>query len=176
MGGLDKWTPEEDLEFLRGQPEVEIALYPDADHAFAHDPARPTYRKDDAEDAWARAVAFLASGDVVGRELRGDRPARHGPRAARISLRRRHDDPSLDIDVFEVKLGDEFLMSSLFTASEIALATLALAALPGADLDVVVGGLGLGYTAAAVLADGRVRSPSTWWKRFPQSLTGTNVS
>ncbi|MGH8791490.1 MAG: spermidine synthase, partial [Stackebrandtia sp.] len=38
------------------------------------------------------------------------------------------------------------------------LARLGLAAHPGADLDVVVGGLGLGYTARAVLDDARVRS------------------
>jgi spermidine synthase len=74
-----------------------------------------------------------------------------------ISLRRRLE-PTLQIDVYEVKLGDEFLMSSLFTVAEIALAELALAALPGLDLDVVVGGLGLGYTARAVLQDPRVRS------------------
>jgi len=74
-----------------------------------------------------------------------------------ISLRRRWE-PSLDVDVYEVKLGDEFLMSSLFTVSEIELATRALAELPGTELDVVVGGLGLGYTARAVLADPRVRS------------------
>ena len=50
-----------------------------------------------------------------------------------------------------MKLGDEFLMSSLFTASEEALARLGLAALPGEGLEVVVGGLGLGYTARTVL-------------------------
>jgi spermidine synthase len=74
-----------------------------------------------------------------------------------ISLRRRLE-PSLNIDVYEVKLGDEFLMSSLFTVAEIELARLGLAMLPGAELDVVVGGLGLGYTARAVLDDPRVRS------------------
>jgi spermidine synthase len=74
-----------------------------------------------------------------------------------ISVRRRLE-PTLQIDVYEVKLGDEFLMSSLFTVAEIALARLALAELPGRDLDVVVGGLGLGYTARAVLQDPRVRS------------------
>jgi len=74
-----------------------------------------------------------------------------------ISLRRRVE-PSLGVDVFEVKLGQEFLMSSLFTVAESELARLGLAALPGADLDVVVGGLGLGYTARAALADPRVRS------------------
>jgi len=74
-----------------------------------------------------------------------------------ISLRRRRE-PSLEQDVFEIKLDDEFLMSSLFTISEIALAELALELHRGTDLDVVVGGLGLGYTAAAVLDDARVRS------------------
>lgn len=74
-----------------------------------------------------------------------------------ISLRRRRD-PSTGADVHEVKLGDEFLMSSLFTAGEIALARLGLAGLPETDLDVVVGGLGLGHTAGAVLDDPRVRS------------------
>jgi len=74
-----------------------------------------------------------------------------------ISLRRRRD-PASGIDVYEVKLGDEFLMSSLFTAGEIALAELGLAKLQDAELDVVVGGLGLGYTAEAALDDPRVRS------------------
>lgn len=74
-----------------------------------------------------------------------------------ISLRRRWD-PAVEIDVYEVKLGDEFLMSSLFTVAEVELARLALAGLPGTDLDVVVGGLGLGYTARAVLDDARVAS------------------
>jgi spermidine synthase len=74
-----------------------------------------------------------------------------------ISLRRRRD-PAAGVDVYEVKLGDEFLMSSLFTVAEVELARLALARMPGTDLDVVVGGLGLGYTARAVLDDARVAS------------------
>lgn len=74
-----------------------------------------------------------------------------------LSLRRRRE-LTLDTDVFEIKLGEEFLMSSLFTASEIALARLGLADLADADLDVVVGGLGLGYTARAVLEHETVRS------------------
>ena len=69
-----------------------------------------------------------------------------------LSLRRRRR-PMSDIDVYEIKLGDEFLMSSQFTVAEIELARLGLAALARADLDVVVGGLGLGYTARAVLED-----------------------
>jgi spermidine synthase len=74
-----------------------------------------------------------------------------------ISLRRRRD-PSSGDDVYEIKLDDDFLMSSLFTAGEVALADRSLAASPGAGLDVVVGGLGLGYTARRVLQDARVRS------------------
>ncbi|MCU1570812.1 MAG: hypothetical protein JWR33_1553 [Naasia sp.] len=72
-----------------------------------------------------------------------------------LTLRRRTD-PQLHVDVFEVKLGDEFLMSSLFTVAEIELARLGLAELDGDHLDVAVGGLGLGYTARAALTDPRV--------------------
>jgi spermidine synthase len=72
-----------------------------------------------------------------------------------ISLRRRRD-LRLGQDVLEIKLGEEFLMTSAFTASEVALARLGLAACEGGALDVVVGGLGLGYTAREVLASDRV--------------------
>ncbi|WP_277212280.1 spermidine synthase [Isoptericola croceus] len=73
-----------------------------------------------------------------------------------ISLRRRYD-PAAKVDVYEVRLGDEYLMSSLFTVAERELATLALARLEGGTaLRVLVGGLGLGYTALAALADPRV--------------------
>jgi spermidine synthase len=74
-----------------------------------------------------------------------------------VSLRRRRD-PVLQVDVFEVLLGDEYLMSSAFTVAEEELARLALAELTEQRLTVVVGGLGLGYTAAAALADERVTS------------------
>ncbi len=73
-----------------------------------------------------------------------------------VSLRRRAD-PVSGSEVHEVLLGEEYLMSSLFTVAEVALADLGLAAHPGTDLDVVVGGLGLGWTARAALADPRVR-------------------
>jgi spermidine synthase len=72
-----------------------------------------------------------------------------------ISLRRRRE-PTLDVDVYEVKLDDDFLMSSLFTVAEVELARLALAEVDGDGLDVVVGGLGLAYTARTVLDDARV--------------------
>lgn len=74
-----------------------------------------------------------------------------------LSLRRRRD-PRFEQDVYEVKLDDEYLMSSLFTVAEVEVARLALAELMGTDLDVVVGGLGLGYTARTVLDHPGVRS------------------
>lgn len=74
-----------------------------------------------------------------------------------VSLRRRRE-LRLDVDVFEIMLGDEHLMSSLFTASEVALARLGLAAPEGDGLEVLVGGLGLGYTAEAVLEHDSVAS------------------
>ena len=74
-----------------------------------------------------------------------------------ISLRRRVE-PSLGVEVHEVLLGEEYLMSSLFTVAEQELARLGLAATDGDELDVVVGGLGLGWTARTALQDPRVRS------------------
>ena len=74
-----------------------------------------------------------------------------------ISLRRRRD-LKLDLDVYEIKLGEEFLMSSLFTASEIALAQLGMSACKNGPVDVVVGGLGLGYTAQTALPHPSMRS------------------
>ena len=73
-----------------------------------------------------------------------------------IALRRRTD-PSTGVDIFEVKLGDEWLMSSMFTVAEVELARIGLARLKGFGFDVVVGGLGLGYTAVTALEDSRVR-------------------
>lgn len=74
-----------------------------------------------------------------------------------LTLRRRLDPLLGNREVFEVKLGDEYLMSSLFTESERQLAILGLAPLAG-DLEVVIGGLGLGYTAAEALKNIRARS------------------
>ena len=72
-----------------------------------------------------------------------------------LTLRRR-DEPKLGgIEVWEIRLGDEYLMSSLFTESERQLAILGLAPLEG-GLDIVVGGLGLGYTAAEALKNENV--------------------
>jgi spermidine synthase len=58
--------------------------------------------------------------------------------------------------VTEITLDHEFLMSSLHTDSERTLAVRAVERHGGQDLRVLVGGLGLGYTAAAALDTGRV--------------------
>ena len=75
-----------------------------------------------------------------------------------LTLRRRRLRSLDNLEVYEIILGTGYLMSSLFTTVEIALADLALARLPAdrTDLSVVVGGLGLGYTARAALTDDRV--------------------
>lgn len=75
-----------------------------------------------------------------------------------LVLRRRGEPLLGGAVVYEIKLGDEFLMSSLFTAGEIALADVGLAAVSAQELDVVVGGLGLGHTADAALRAPRLRS------------------
>lgn len=74
-----------------------------------------------------------------------------------LTLRRRFE-PAAGAEIYEVKLGDEYLMSSLFTVAEEALADLGLEAAQGERLTVLVGGLGLGYTAVAALRDERVAS------------------
>lgn len=58
--------------------------------------------------------------------------------------------------VTEVTLNHAFLMSSHITVSERALARIALEMHGGAELRVLVGGLGLGYTAHAALDSARV--------------------
>lgn len=75
-----------------------------------------------------------------------------------LTLRRRRVHALGGVDVFEVKLGDAFLMSSLFHEVEVALARLGLAALDTGAWDVVVGGLGLGYTARAALEHASVKA------------------
>ncbi|MEN8254972.1 MAG: spermidine synthase [Verrucomicrobiota bacterium] len=75
-----------------------------------------------------------------------------------LMLRRRRMPEFGERDIYEVKLGEDFLMTSLFHEAESQLATRALAELDHGELDVVVGGLGLGYTAVAALEDPRVAS------------------
>lgn len=77
-----------------------------------------------------------------------------------LILRRRKVPMLQNKVVYEVILDDEFLMSSLFHAAEDALAHLALERLVGRgrNLDVLVGGLGLGHTAASALEHPEVAS------------------
>jgi spermidine synthase len=75
-----------------------------------------------------------------------------------LTLRRRRLLMLDGLEVFEVILGEAFLMSSLFHDVEDALADLGLAPLDASSLDVVVGGLGLGYTAVAALKHPAVQS------------------
>jgi spermidine synthase len=68
-----------------------------------------------------------------------------------LILRRRTSPSAPSEPVYEVKLDDEMLMSSLVNAGEKALARLALEQRGEVPSSVLVGGLGLGYTAAAAL-------------------------
>ena len=61
LGGKDPYTPPGDIEQLRNLSNVETALYPEAEHGFAHAPERPSHRADDAADAWRRALDFFRS-------------------------------------------------------------------------------------------------------------------
>lgn len=70
-----------------------------------------------------------------------------------LILRRRN--PPED-HVIELTLEHQFLMSSAVTVSERALATRAIEMHGGTNLDVLIGGLGLGYTAKAALDSDRV--------------------
>ncbi|MBI9089123.1 MAG: spermidine synthase [Desulfobacterium sp.] len=75
-----------------------------------------------------------------------------------LMLRRRRLLQLGGLEIYEVKLGEDFLMSSLFHEAESQLSKLGLGVLENEALDVVVGGLGLGYTAVSALEDKRVTS------------------
>ena len=73
-----------------------------------------------------------------------------------LCLRRRELLSQPGTIVTEVTLNHEFLMSSLYTDSERALARTAMQMHEGEDLRVLVGGLGLGYTVHETLLADRV--------------------
>lgn len=58
-GTEDHFLPESDLLELEAAG-VTVRRYEGAEHGFLHDPSRPAHRADYAEDAWARAITFLA--------------------------------------------------------------------------------------------------------------------
>ncbi len=60
VGGRDTYTPPDAVEAL-ADTGVTVVVYPQADHGFAHDVARPAHRVDDAADAHARAREWLLS-------------------------------------------------------------------------------------------------------------------
>ncbi|MEZ5371386.1 MAG: dienelactone hydrolase family protein [Microthrixaceae bacterium] len=62
-GTEDPWLPAEEVDEL--EAVASVVRYPGADHGFAHAPDRPSYRPDDAADAWARALSFLSSGGAT---------------------------------------------------------------------------------------------------------------
>jgi len=75
-----------------------------------------------------------------------------------LCLRRRELLSQPGTFVTEVTLNHEFLMSSLYTDSEQTLARTAIEMQPGRELRVMVGGLGLGYTAHEALQSERIAS------------------
>lgn len=73
-----------------------------------------------------------------------------------ICLRRRELLSQPGVVITEVTLNHEFLMSSLYTDSEQALSRIAIEMHDGEQLQVMVAGLGLGYTAFEALQSDRV--------------------
>lgn len=60
VGGQDHYTPIVDIDQLRSTG-AQVALYPEAEHGFAHDASRPAHRPEDAADSYARAKDWLLS-------------------------------------------------------------------------------------------------------------------
>ena len=58
VGTADPYTPPDAVAALAATG-ASIAAYEGAEHAFVHDPDRPSYRADDAADAWRRAGEWL---------------------------------------------------------------------------------------------------------------------
>jgi carboxymethylenebutenolidase len=59
IGTADPYTPADEVDALESAGAT-VVRYSDAEHGFVHDPARPAHRKDDAEDAWEKAIAWLS--------------------------------------------------------------------------------------------------------------------
>jgi len=69
-GAADAGIPNDTVEKMRdavkaaGNANVEFVLYPDTPHAF-HADYRPTYRKEQADDGWKRALAWFRKHGVA---------------------------------------------------------------------------------------------------------------
>ena len=69
-GGADAGIPNDTVEKMRealkaaGNTKSEIVIYPDTPHAF-HADYRPSYRKEQAEDGWKRALAWFKAHGVA---------------------------------------------------------------------------------------------------------------
>lgn len=69
-GAADSGIPNDTIEKMMaalkaaGNAKSELVLYPDTPHAF-HADYRPSYRKEQAEDGWKRAVAWLKQHGVA---------------------------------------------------------------------------------------------------------------
>jgi dienelactone hydrolase len=59
FGEQDEFIPLSDIDAIEAAG-VPTLRYPDAGHAFAHDPAQAHYRAADAKDAWEHVVAFVS--------------------------------------------------------------------------------------------------------------------
>jgi len=64
FGAQDEYVPLSDVDLLRerlaaGDKESEVVVYPNAGHAFMNDTRSDAYRAEEAEEAWARSLAFL---------------------------------------------------------------------------------------------------------------------
>lgn len=58
IGAKDHYTPAPDVEELK-KLGVRTVIYPEAEHAFAHDSSRPSHRAQDAADAFDKTKAWL---------------------------------------------------------------------------------------------------------------------
>ena len=69
-GGDDPGIPNDTVEKMMqalkaaGNTKSELVVYPETPHAF-HADYRPSYRKDQAEDGWKRAVAWFKANGVA---------------------------------------------------------------------------------------------------------------
>ena len=64
FGGRDEFVPMSDIEELEKRlgattQQTEVAVYPDAGHAFLNDTREDAFRPQDAQHAWSRMIAFL---------------------------------------------------------------------------------------------------------------------